>query len=240
MKERNVQSKMDNRELRAKLESFAEPEFRDFSSRLIPDLGPGEMLGVRLPRLRKIAAKIAGEDWRDYLTTAEDNSFEEIMLQGMVIGCAKMPLEERLQWVRWFLPKIGNWSICDSFCAGLKAAREEPVKIWEFLQPCFVSGRTYEIRFGVVMLINYFVGEEWIGQALALLDGICHEDYYVKMAVAWAVSMYYVKFPERTLVFLRDNHLDTFTYNKALQKITESRQVDAAVRERIRAMKRKV
>ncbi len=106
MKERNVQSKMDNRELRAKLESFAEPEFWDFSSRLIPDLGPGEMLGVMLPRLRKIAAKIAGEDWRGYLTTAEDNSFEEIMLQGMVIGCAKMPLEERLQWVRWFCRKL--------------------------------------------------------------------------------------------------------------------------------------
>ena len=231
---------MDNMKLKAELESLAEPGFQEFSSRLIPDLSPGTMLGVRLPKLRKIAARIARGDWRDYLTSAEDDTFEEIMLQGMVIGCARMPIEERLQRVRWFLPKISNWSVCDSFCAGLKAAKEEPVKVWEFLQPCFASERTYEIRFGVVMLLNYYIDETWIGQGLAILDRIHHEDYYVKMAVAWAVSMYYVKFQETTLAFLKDNHLDTFTYNKALQKIIESRQIDAVTREEIRAMKRNV
>lgn len=110
----------------------------------------------------------------------------------------------------------------------------------DFLQPYLRSDQEYEIRFGVVMLLNFYLNERYIDQVLTALDQISHEAYYVKMAVAWAISMAYVKQPEVTLRYLNQNNLDDFTYNKALQKITESYRVDPESKQMIRSMKRKV
>ena len=97
----------------------------------------------------------------------------------------------------------------------------------------------YEVRFGVVMAMSLFTDEAHIAELLSCLDDIRHEGYYVKMAVAWALSVCFVKFPTLTMDYLRHNRLDTFTYNKALQKIIESYRVDAPTKEVIRTMKRK-
>lgn len=225
-------------ELRERLENLAEPEYQRFSSSLIPNIGAERVLGVRLPNLRKIAKEIAKGDWREYLKVARDDSFEEVMLQGMVIGYAKTELSEMLIYIEEFLPKIDNWSVCDSFCTGLKVTKQYPDEIWRFIIPYLKDTRPYYIRFGVVMLIDYYIDKEHIDAALQYLDSIHHEDYYVKMAVAWAVSMYYVKLPEETLKYLKENHLDDFTYNKALQKITESLKVDNETKQMIKNMKR--
>jgi 3-methyladenine DNA glycosylase AlkD len=226
-----------NEELRKELEALAEPKFRAFTCRLMPGVEP--VLGVRLPKLRKIAKRIAKGDWRRYLEHASDASYEEIMLQGMVIGYCDAGFPELTGWIKRFVPKIDNWSVCDSFCTGLKAAREEPKRMWEFLKPYLLGSRTYEIRFAVVMLLTYYRKEEYAPEAFAAFDRIQHEGYYVKMAVAWAVSMYYVECPEVTLEYLKACRLDDFTYHKALQKITESLQVDKETKEEIRRMKRR-
>ena len=113
-----------NSELRARLESLADPGYRAFSARLLPVGTP--LLGVRLPALRRIARELSRGDWRAYLDGAADGSFEEILLQGMVIGYAEMDMGERQHRTAAFVPKISNWSVCDSFCAGLKAVREDP------------------------------------------------------------------------------------------------------------------
>jgi 3-methyladenine DNA glycosylase AlkD len=110
--------------------------------------------------------------------------------------------------------------------------------MWEFLQPYLASDQEYEIRFGVVMLLHYLL-PEYAPLAFASFDRIKHEGYYVKMAVAWVLSMYYVHLPEQTLEYLKMNDLDDFTYNKALQKITESLRVDQASKVMLRSMKRK-
>lgn len=225
--------------IRAALEEMAEPAFQRFSSSLIPNIPAESVLGVRLPKLRKRAAKIAKGDWRAYLAQARDDSYEEIMLQGMVIGKIQAPLWEILGHVRAFLPKIDNWSTCDSFCAGLKLPKIYPAEMWDFIQPYFKSQKEYEIRFAVVMLLDYYVEETYKNSAFRILDGIRHDTYYVKMAVAWAISIFYIRFPEDTLAFLRECSLDDATYNKALQKIIESRAVDAGVKEGIRRMKRR-
>ena len=94
--------------IREELFYLAEPEYQRFNSRLIPNIEPDRILGVRLPVLRKLAAKLAGGRWREYLETGQEEFFEEIMLKGMVIGCAKMEFSERLSYVEWFLPKIDN------------------------------------------------------------------------------------------------------------------------------------
>jgi 3-methyladenine DNA glycosylase AlkD len=223
--------------IRQQLEALADKEYRAFSSGLLPNTE--HILGVRLPLLRKMSKQIARSEWREYLQSANENSFEEIMLQGMVIGCVKCSIEERLSYIQSFIPHIDNWSVCDSFCASLKFTRESPELMWNFLLPYLKSEHEFSIRFGVVMLIFYYIDEEHVEEILIYLDKVHHDGYYVKMAVAWAVSICYVQFPKCTLNYLAQNHLDDFTYNKALQKITESLKVDKETKKTIRAMRRK-
>ena len=101
------------------------------------------------------------------------------------------------------------------------------------------SKEEFEIRFGTVMLLNYYIDDGYIDRVLLLLDGIKHEGYYVKMAIAWAVSICFVKFPEKTMNYLMQNTMDNFTFNKSLQKITESLRVDKETKIIIRGMRRK-
>lgn len=223
--------------IREQLFEMADEGYQKFSSALIPNIN--NVIGVRLPELRKLAKKLAIGNWRTYLDHAEHEYFEEIMLQGMVIGHIDSDIEELLDLVADFVPKIDNWSVCDSFCAGLKFTKLHKRRIWEFLQPYLVSEKEYELRFGVVMLLNFYLDEEYIHSVLKGLDQIKHEAYYVRMAVAWAVSICYIKLPEPTMAYLKSNSLDKFTYNKALQKITESYRVDQETKVVIRDMKRK-
>ncbi|WP_374018036.1 DNA alkylation repair protein [Paenibacillus thiaminolyticus] len=223
--------------IRAQIMALADEKYRQFSASLIPNIN--NVVGVRLPELRKLARNIAKADWRAYLAQADSDYFEEVMLQGMVIGCAKADVEEILHHVAAFVPKIDNWSVCDSFCSGLKTASSHKEQVWEFIQPYLESDEEYDIRFGVVMLLNYYIDELYIHHVLGRLDRITHEGYYVKMAVAWAVSICFVKLPDITMDYLRSNSLDDFTYNKALQKITESYRVSPETKALIRSMKRK-
>lgn len=224
-------------EVRAQLPLLAEETYRDFNSGLIP--GVTNMLGVRMPALRKLARAAAKADWRGYLAEARDETYEEILLQGMVIGYAKADFQTVRPYVEAFVPKITNWSVCDVFCGGLKVTKDEPEAVWDFLAPYWESEAAYDLRFAAVMTLSYYLDDAHLDMALARLDAIRHEDYYVRMAVAWAVSMAYVADPARVDAYLDGCALDDWTYNKALQKIIESRQVDEDVRARMRARKRK-
>lgn len=205
------------------LDQWKDPEYKIFAQKLLP--GVSGLLGVRLPLLRRIAKRLVKQDWQEYLRQAGRDTFEEILLQGMVIGYAKGELGDILEAIHCFLPLIDNWSVCDSFCSGLKIARAYPEKMWEFLQPYFFSSREFTVRFAVVMSLFYFIDEKHLSSLFSLFNRIHHEGYYVKMAVAWAVSICYVQFPRQTMPYLLDNALDHTTYAKALQKITESRCV---------------
>lgn len=230
---------IQNEDIRMRLQELADDSYQEFSSALIPNIPKECVLGVRLPILRGLAKDIAKSNWRYYLEHSFDEYFEERMLQGMVIGYAKMKdFDEFLHYIRKFVPKINCWSICDSFCAGLKTTKEHKKEMFKFLNPYLKSDGVYEIRFAVVMLLWYYAEPQYVKEAFAAFDQIKHEDYYVKMAVAWAVSIYYTKLPEETVQYLRNNQLDDWTYNKALQKITESRTVGTEIKKKIREMKR--
>ena len=216
---------------------LADEEYRKFASSLIPNVD--NMLGVRLPELRRLAKSIARGDWRAFLAQSDNRYFEETMLQAMVIGYARADLEELLEAVAAFVPRIDNWSVCDSFCSGLKFAKDHKRRVWDFLQPYLASDREYEIRFGLVMLLDYFVDDEYLDRVLEWCGRIRHDGYYVKMAAAWAVSVCFVHDPERTLAWLERSELDEFTRNMALRKIIESRRVDAETKNRVRGMRRK-
>lgn len=223
--------------IKEQLELQREPQFQKFTASLLP--GVGHILGVRLPALRKMAKQLAKGDWQTYLQTASDDSYEEIMLQGMVLGYAKGDLQEKKPFLQAFLPKIDNWSVCDSACSSLKLAKTQPEEFWDFLSEYLRSPREYEIRFALVQMLDYYVNEDYLERVLEAIDSVDSPFYYVQMAQAWAVSICYRQFPERTLPFLKENHLDCFTHNKALQKITESLKVPKEDKEYIRTLKRK-
>ena len=224
--------------IKEQLFELAEENYQKFSSALLPNID--NILGVRLPTLRKLAKVIAKDDWRKFIATADSDYFEEVILQGMVIGYATADIEEILHYVANFIPLIDNWSVCDSFCSGLKFTKDNMKTVWDFIQPFLSSKKEYEVRFGVVMLLDFFINEEYIDRVLELLDNTKHDGYYAKMAVAWAVSMCYVKFPVQTMKYLKNNTLEDFTYNKSLQKITESLQVDKETKAIIKGMKHKI
>lgn len=223
--------------IKEKLRSLANERYRKFTAGLIP--GADNLLGVRLPELRKLGKELSKGDWRYYLANADDEYYEEIMLQGIVVGQVKTDVEEKLRLIAGFVPKISNWAVCDSFSAGLGFVKSNKQRVWDFLKPYFASGKEFELRFGIVMLMDYFIDGDHIEAVLKILDGIRHEGYYVKMAVAWAISVCYAKFPEITMKYINSNALDDFTYNKALQKIIESNRVDGETKNLIRSLKRR-
>ena len=100
------------------------------------------------------------------------------------------------------------------------------------------QGREYDLRFGTVMLLSHYTDQDYLDRALKLLDRVRHPGYYAKMAVAWAVSVYFVKFPDQVMEYLKQCSLDDWTYNKALQKITESFRVDKETKKLVRQMRR--
>ena len=211
---------LESREkMRKYLESLGEPSYLRFASSLIPELPVERFLGIRLPLLRKVARRIAAD-------RREERGQEEL-------------LGEARRLIRWFLPKIDNWSVCDSFCSTLKIAGRHRAQLWPFVLDCLRSGEEYTVRFGAVLLLDYYVDRAYLGEALAELERVDHDSYYVKMAVAWALSMFYLEFPEKTGAFLADCRLDDFTYHKTLQKICESRRADREMKERVRTMRRK-
>lgn len=215
----------------------AENDYKKFSSNLIPNIN--NILGIRIPTLRKIAKQIYTENWQDFLNEENPEFMEETMLQGMVISHIKDTPEKILEYIKDFVPKINNWAICDTFCCGLKFTKKNKEIVWNFIQTYLQSDKEYEIRFAVVMLLSYFIEEKYIDELLKLLDKINHDGYYVKMAVAWAVSICYIKFPEKTHKFLENNNLENWVHNKSIQKIVESYRIDAQTKILLKQMKRK-
>ena len=232
--------RLDGLTIKEHLLQLAERGNKKFTESLNP--GVEHILGIRVPDLRKLAARIAKGDLEAYLDAADTYYMEERMLQGMVLGCIRpdADTEVYLHRVTQFVWNINSWSVCDTFKfgGGKKFVEANKDRLWEYLKTWMHAEGEYEIRFGVVMAMQHFIDEEHLDELFSLYDGIRHEGYYVRMAVAWALSVCFVKFPERTLAYLKQNSLDKFTYNKALQKITESYRVDAATKEVIRAMKR--
>lgn len=249
------------KEIRDRLNKMSDADYEKFSASLIPASGRGTMLGVRLPALRDYAKELSKGDWRQELSYEEDLYFEETMLRGMILGYACRDIEELFACLKDFIPRVQNWSVCDSVCSGLKLVEKYPEKTWDFLQPYLKSGEEFPCRVGLIMLLNHFVklgedkkkisrkrsvtmadlqGQEETGgylePILQALDREFTEGYYAQMAAAWLLAELFVTYPVRTLRGLRELHLDAFTRKKAVQKIRESRIPDKEVKAYLREM----
>lgn len=224
-----------NDEIRIELFNLIDEKYKKFHSKLCPNID--NILGVRLPLLRKISKNLSKDNWNEYLENPYSDYYEEIMIEGLTIGYIKTDNESRFNYMKNFIPKINNWGICDSFCNNLKFTKKNMKEVWEFIRPYSLSSKEFDIRFSVVMMLNFYIVDDYIDEVLHILNNISHEGYYVKTAVAWAISFAYIHYPNKTLKFLENNNLDKFTYNKALQKIIESNRVSKSDKNLMRTMK---
>ena len=161
------------------LREMADEKYREFHSRLIPGVET-IFYGVRVPALRKFARQLVKEDWRGFVELTKDSSVYELnMLCGMVCALAKCDFGEKLEYVEKFIPSIDNWAVCDIVCGDLKDVKNNQERMYEFVLPYLKSQNEYEVRFAVVILMQYFVTDEYINDVLKIYDDIRHNGYYV-------------------------------------------------------------
>ena len=223
-------------DLREKLYELADEKYKKFQSSLCPNVD--DIIGVRLPDLRELAKNIAKEEPIEFLNTYKCEFYEEKMIYGLVIGYMKSDFQKRLEYLEKFVPLIDNWAICDCCCSTYKFTNKNLEEMWEYIQKYLRSKNEFEVRFAAIMLMDYYITDGYIDQVLKIYNEIKLEKYYVQMGIAWGISVAFVKYPEKTMNFLKNNNLDKFTYNKALQKIIESYRVDKSTKDIIRSMKR--
>lgn len=220
--------------------SLIDEKYKEFHSNLCPRTN--NILGIRVPVLRNYAKQLAKNySLEELLANIDDEYYEEVMLQGMIIG-----LKNKEEWnvvqqaILNFIPKIDNWAVCDVFCAGLKITKKYKNEMWELIQETLKSSKEFEIRFAVVMILDYYIDEEYLEKDFEIFDQIKHEDYYVRMAIAWAISICLIKFYNETTSYLINNiSLDNWTYNKAIQKAIESYRIIDKQKDELRQLKRR-
>lgn len=223
-------------QIREKLFKLADKKYQKFHSRLCPNTD--NIIGVRIPKLREIAREIAKENPKEFLNRIDDTYYETVMLYGMVIGYIKADIEERQKYLDIFVPKINNWAVCDCCTSTYKFTNKKMEEMWNYIQKYLKSNQEFEIRFSVIMMMDYYLNDKYIDKVFTEINKIHHEGYYVKMGVAWLISIAFVKYEEKTRKFLANNQLDDFTYNKALQKIIESNRVTQEVKSEMKNLKR--
>lgn len=199
--------------IKNELELLKDEEYKKFSEKLLPGIS---IIGVRLPVLRKLSKKTKLEE----LT---DDTFEEIMLQGMIIGQIKDFGKFKNECLK-FLPKINNWSVCDSFVSSLHITKSHKQEMFNFLESLLNSDKTFIKRFVLVMFLRYFLDDEYIDRVLVNLKNIKLDGYYVEMAYAWCLAEVYLNYRDRFYCFFKENYtnMTNFTIKKTISKIKES------------------
>ncbi len=198
-------------------------KYREFSKSLLP--GIENVLGVRIPILRKIAKRFYREDKYLFLDY-QCKYLEEFLLQGMMIG-----LIGEIKYVEPFISKINNWAVCDIFCSSLKFVKNSKQEMWYLILKKVSSQREYEVRFCLVMLLNYFVEERYLEEIFGILVDFNLDKYYAQMAAAWLISECCVKYFNQTLLFLKNNRLNDIVLKKAIQKIKDSLRISKGLKQ---------
>lgn len=199
---------MTRAELRRALQEAADPRYAAFAAKLLPD-NTHPLLGVRLPRLRTMAKQLAKSPSARRLLNRplpRDAFFEEIMLQGFLIGyLSDTTFTERTALLDRLIPRLDNWSLCDSCCATYRFAAAQQEAAWTWLLPYTRSAAVYERRFATVMMLDHFLADAaWAARIAALLPGLPCGDYYADMAAAWCACELCLRHPQLAGKLLAD------------------------------------
>jgi len=210
-------------------------KFKEFSKKIILD---ETIIGVRTPILKKISKEIFKGNYKSYLEVSSDNTYEEKLIYGLIVGNIKEFNEETIKYVNNYSKMINNWALCDLFCSNLKFVKKNKQEVLKYINKKIKNKNTWMKRLCFVLLLDYYVEEEYLPLIFELCDTYNTSDYYVEMSVAWLISICYIKYKKQTKKYLNKNKLNNFTYNKAIQKIIESKRITNEEKNILRKMKR--
>ncbi len=204
------------------LYSIREEDYKNFSSRLTKT--KYIILGIRIPKLRKIAKEISKGNYNSFLKYSLDDTFEEVFIEGLVIAFIKDETEF-LNYLEQYVDKIDDWSICDSFCNSLNIIKKDLNKYFNYFTNYLTSNKEFKIRVCLIVYLNFYTNNEYIDKIIKNILKIKNNDYYVEMAIAWLLAEIYLVDKEKVISLLSNKRLNKFVNNKTISKLRESFRV---------------
>ncbi|MBR4508593.1 MAG: DNA alkylation repair protein [Elusimicrobiaceae bacterium] len=226
-----MQKKITRKEIEKFLQKNADKKFQKFSTTLTPNAQ--NIIGVKVPIVKQYAKELTKQNITLKDITLKNDIFEEIMLEGFLIAYGKTDFETFVKEIKNFVPKINNWAHCDLFCSALKRIKKDEDYFFNFIQPYLNSKQEFKVRFGLVILLGYYVKEEYLSFIFETLDNFKHGGYYAKMAAAWLLSVCFVKFPKETFAYTKNSKLDAWTFKKGIEKTKQSFRVSKEFKEKL-------
>ncbi len=236
--------------IQERLFALQDLSYRAFQSKLMPTVDPSRVIGVRMPALRQLAKEIAAEPQSvaEFLALPEHRYFEEDNLEGPLINGMK-DFEECIEALNAFLPRVDNWATCDLLkpvCfkreAGKAKARTCEERCEDRLLPhvrrWLASEHVYTCRFGVGVLMNYYLDEHFEPRFLEWVGTIRSDEYYVNMGIAWYFATALAKQWEEAVKYVEEDRLGTWVHNKTVQKARESYRVSKERKEYLKKLKK--
>ena len=218
------------------LKNIAEEKYKNFHKKLC--FTKYEILGIRVPVLKKIASKILKTDYKSFFNYCKTTCYEEVFIEGLILSSLTDEETFELYFFK-YITKIDNWAICDTFCNNLKIVTQNEKKYFNICKELSLSNEEYISRIGLVTILNFFVKENYLEDIFKILNSIQSEKYYINMAQAWLICELYIKYPKFTENFLKENNLNKFTQNKAISKIRDSYRISTEEKEYLNTLKKK-
>ena len=221
---------------REKLVKLADDKYREFSKKGIPCDRP--FLGVRIPEIRKLVKEIPPKDFDEFLA-ARPVAIEEVIARGFLI--ARLPYEKMLEVFDSQIELLDNWCTVDTFCAALrKTVKKHEDDFWECkVEKLLKNQNEFAVRIGIVAMLDFYVNSRYLQLIFIKIEELKnHDEYYVRMALAWLITECFIKFPNETYEYMNYSNLDKWTFNKAISKICDSYRVDSEMKEEVKRMRK--
>ena len=227
--------KIKVKEIREKLLAIQDKEYRDFQAKLIPTVDPKRIIGTRTPQLRDLAKELLKSyDCSLFLDDLPHKYFDEDQLHAFILSGMK-DYDECMDKLEQFLPYVDNWATCDQMSPKIfkkhKGELLEKVKVW------IASDDTYTVRFGIGMLMEHFLDEDFDKAYPKMVAGVKSEEYYINMMVAWYFATALAKQYDAVIPYIEKKKLSVWNHNKAIQKSIESNRVTPEHKEYLRSLK---
>ena len=211
-------------------------EYRDFSAKLMPTVNPERVIGVRITVVRQLSKEYAKrEDVSDFLSALPHPYFEEDNLHGFILEKEKN-FAKLIELLDLFLPYVDNWATCDSISPNV--FKKHLPELLPHIRRWMASDHTYTIRFGIEMLMKYYLDDSFEKEHLDWVASVKSSEYYVNMMIAWYFATALAKQYEATLLVLKENKLDVWTHNKTIQKARESFRITPKQKNDLALLKR--
>ena len=222
-------------EIKETLFAQQEAAYRDFQAKLIPTIDKETVIGVRTPALRKLAKQLAKrEEIGAFLEALPHTYFDENQLHAFIVSERK-EFERCVEEVNRFLPFVDNWATCDQMSP--KVFKKHRQELLPYISEWIASGKTYTVRFGIGMLMEHFLDEDFDPAYPGMVSRVRSEEYYVNMMIAWYFATALAKQYKAVLPYIEEERLSPWTHNKAIQKAVESYRITAEQKGYLKGLK---